>query len=158
MRLIGVMKVMTAVTVIIQVGVGVLADSRSGEEINWQVISNGGKKGASDNYQLSGTVSQTAVGAGNSDNYGCGHGYWQDFGGSGCCENRGDIDHTGDPPIDIADLVYMVNWMFQSGPEPPCTDEADVDASGGLAPVDIADLVYMVNYMFQGGPAPVECP
>ena len=71
-----------------------------------------------------------------------------------CCGIRGDTDHNG-TCSDIADLVYLVNYMFQSGPEPPCMGEADIDGSG-IGP-DIADLVYLVNYMFQGGPSPVPC-
>jgi len=75
-----------------------------------------------------------------------------------CCENRGDVDHLGgDNPIDIADLVYLVDFMFSGGPPAPCFDEADIDASG-MEPVDIADLVYLVDYMFSEGPAPLPCP
>ncbi len=141
--------------VLILVSSAVTANDKAGEEINWQVISSGGNmNGTSTNYGLSGTVAQSAVGAGASTNYGLSHGFWHDFGGGGgCCEERGDIDHSGD--MDIADLVYLVNYMFQGGPAPVCDTEADVDGSTGL---DIADLVYMVNYMFQGGPAPVACP
>ena len=76
----------------------------------------------------------------------------------GCCEVRGDIDHSGgEAPIDIADLVYLVDFMFLGGAEPPCFDEGDVDASGS-APIDIADLVYLVDYMFNSGPEPSPCP
>ena len=78
---------------------------------------------------------------------------------AGCCNLRGDIDHNGTGP-DIGDLVYLVNYMFNGGPEPPCNTpsylEADVDGNG-TGP-DIGDLVYLVNYMFNGGPAPVPCP
>jgi len=79
-----------------------------------------------------------------------------------CCLNRGDIDHDGDA-ADIEDLVYLVAYMFQQGPPPPCEEgegyfsEANVDGDGDSA--DIEDLVYMVAYMFQQ-PAPdlVPCP
>ena len=79
-------------------------------------------------------------------------------GGMSCCipPIRGDIDYsTG--IIDIADLVYLVDFMFNVGPEPPCFEEGDVDASG-VAPIDIADLVYLVDYMFNQGPEPALCP
>ena len=79
-----------------------------------------------------------------------------------CCVGiRGNVDGLGDEPneIDIADLVYLVNYMFDSGPVPSCIDEANVDGLGGAGlEVDIADLVYLVSYMFSGGPAPVACP
>ena len=73
-----------------------------------------------------------------------------------CCVGlRGNID--GDPAggIDISDLVYLVDYMFAGGPQPPCLDEADVN---GDAIIDIADLVYLVDFMFNGGPPPVACP
>jgi len=85
-----------------------------------------------------------------------------------CCLLRGDIDHDGVGP-NIADLVYLVTYMFQNGPEPPCDEpylpdcpehyfaETDIDGNGTCNP-DIADLVYLVSYMFQGGPPPVPCP
>ena len=74
----------------------------------------------------------------------------------GCCVGmRGNVD--GDPldEINIADLVYLVNYMFNEGSESPCFEEADVNGNG---PLDIADLVYLVQYMFSGGPDPEECP
>jgi hypothetical protein len=77
---------------------------------------------------------------------------------AGCCENRGDVDHLGgSPPIDISDLVYLVDYMFTNGPEPPCMDEGDIDGLGGEPPIDISDLVYLVDYMFTNGPAPPPC-
>ncbi|MFH1688342.1 MAG: hypothetical protein ABIE70_12580 [bacterium] len=80
-----------------------------------------------------------------------------------CCLTRGDINHDNLGP-DIADLVFLVNYMFNGGPVPQCDvplgsgyyAEADID--GNLLGPDIADLVYLVNYMFNGGPAPVPCP
>jgi len=70
----------------------------------------------------------------------------------GCCVQRGNINSTG--PIDIADLTYLVKYMFASGPPPPCLDHANVNNSG---PIDIADLTYLVKYMFASGPAPIPC-
>lgn len=128
--------------------------SKSGEQIGWQVISSGGGPGTSSNFGLNGTAGQTAAGAGTSTNFGLSHGFWV-MTSSGCCIIRADIDHNGSGP-DIADLVYLVNYMFNGGAEPPCMEEADVDGSG-TGP-DIADLVYLVNYMFNGGPPPVPCP
>ncbi|MFH1686040.1 MAG: hypothetical protein ABIE70_00790 [bacterium] len=84
-------------------------------------------------------------------------------GGTSCCLLRADANHDGVGP-DIADLVYMVNFMFNGGPKPPCEDPVgsnyfpECDVNGDGAAPDIADLVYLVNYMFNGGPAPVPCP
>ncbi len=73
-----------------------------------------------------------------------------------CCEGlRGNIDHDPADGIDISDLVYMVNYMFTGGSQPPCLEEADVN---GDATIDIADLVYLVDFMFNEGSPPVACP
>ncbi len=61
-------------------------------------------------------------------------------------------DVTGDGSVDIADLIYIVEYMFQQGPPPRIMRQADVDATGG--PVDIGDVIYLVDFMFQGGPPP----
>jgi|GEM_PF-1570085 len=70
------------------------------------------------------------------------------------CLIVGDINHDGQGP-DIADLVYLVAYMFSGGPPPVVLAEADINGDGSGP--DIADLVYLVAYMFQGGPAPVPC-
>ena len=64
----------------------------------------------------------------------------------------GDINGDGDPVIGIDDLVYLVDYMFTGGPEPPDMWAANVDGQGEL---DISDLVYLVDYMFNDGPEPV---
>ncbi len=65
----------------------------------------------------------------------------------------GDVDNDGDGP-NIGDLVYLVDFMFNSGPPPAFEASADVDGASGL---DIADLVYLVDFMFNVGPA-LNCP
>ncbi len=73
--------------------------------------------------------------------------------GVGCSQYVcGDIDGSGGD-IDIADLVYLVDYMFNDGPPPPTMDAADFD---GDDEITIADLVYLVDYMFNDGPPP-EC-
>lgn len=71
-----------------------------------------------------------------------------------CCHRKADINYDGQGP-DIADLVAMVNFMFNEG-YLACDLNADLNDSGW--PIDISDLVYMVDYMFNGGPEPVPCP
>ncbi len=73
--------------------------------------------------------------------------------GIDCCDVRADLDHSGS--VDVADLTYLVAYLFQSGPAPPCLYEGDVDGSGGI---DVGDLTWLVSYLFQGGPDPVACP
>ncbi|MDH4033540.1 MAG: hypothetical protein OEV80_07055, partial [candidate division Zixibacteria bacterium] len=73
-----------------------------------------------------------------------------------CCNLRGDIDHSGALPLDIGDLVALVDYMFTGGAEPVCLVEADVNGDG-LPTIDIGDLVYLIDYMFLAGPLPPPC-
>lgn len=66
----------------------------------------------------------------------------------------GDVDMSGE--IDIVDLIFLVNYMFNGGHQPWILGTCDMDGNG--AGPDIADLVYLVQYMFNGGPAPVGAP
>ena len=105
-----------------------MAGDKAGEEINWQVISSGGGiNGTSTNYQLSGTVSQTAVGSGTSTTYGLSHGFWQEFGGGGAVVDCGDANGT--PPINILDITYLINYVYKGG-APPVTCQAWLVACG----------------------------
>ncbi|HOP06686.1 MAG TPA: FG-GAP-like repeat-containing protein [candidate division Zixibacteria bacterium] len=61
----------------------------------------------------------------------------------------GDINGSG-TVADISDLVYLVDYMFNSGLPPASLAATDVNGSGSGP--DIADLVYMVDYMFNSGP------
>lgn len=63
----------------------------------------------------------------------------------------GDVDMSGE--IDIQDLVFLVTYMFNGGPQPWVLGACEMDGNG-VGP-DIADLVYLVTYMFGGGPPPV---
>lgn len=58
----------------------------------------------------------------------------------------GDIDVSGE--VDIADLIYFVDYSFNGGPVPLIINLADVD---GSCAIDIGDIVYLVDYMFTGG-------
>ncbi len=90
----------------------------------------------------------------------CGHISPEDC---GCCNGdglRGNADGiTGaGGEVDVADLTYLVAYLFLGGPAPPCLDEGNVDGiTGAGGPVDVADLTYLVAYLFLGGPAPAPC-
>ena len=62
---------------------------------------------------------------------------------------RGDSNASGD--LNITDGVFVLNYLFLGGPEPPCQDAADSDDNGAL---NITDGVRILNYLFLGGPAP----
>ena len=76
----------------------------------------------------------------------------------GCCAGmRGNIDKDADNIIDIADLVYMVDFMFLGGPAPNCIEQANINGDLGEH-IDISDLVALVYFMYGGGPVPAMCP
>ena len=51
-------------------------------------------------------------------------------------------------------LIYLVNFIFKSGPTSIYPPAADINGQAGLTS---ADVIYGVNYLFKSGPAPV-CP
>ncbi len=55
----------------------------------------------------------------------------------------GDVNCNGS--VDIADLVYFVDYMFLGGPPSPCEENFDCDDDGEIT---IADLVCLVEWMF----------
>jgi PKD repeat protein len=66
----------------------------------------------------------------------------------------GDADGNG--VVNISDAVYLVGYIFGSGPAPSPLEQADCDCSGT---VNIADAVYLIAYIFGGGPEPcASCP
>ena len=76
-----------------------------------------------------------------------------------CCLGiTGNINFDPLDDIDITDLTYLVDFLFVSGPPPPCPDEANLDGISAPLPTDISDLTFLVDYIFGGGPAPVACP
>ena len=69
--------------------------------------------------------------------------------GDACDYVCGDSDDNGS--ISLADAVYIMNFIFASGPAPNSMLAADVDCSGTIS---LGDAVYVINYIFAGGPAP----
>jgi hypothetical protein len=65
-------------------------------------------------------------------------------------------DANGDAALNLADAVYVINYVFKGGPAPTpypiCSGDANCDCT-----VNLADAVYLINYVFKGGPAPCDC-
>jgi Dockerin type I domain len=63
-------------------------------------------------------------------------------------------DASGDESVNVADVVYLINYVFKGGPSPvpPEAGDANCDSS-----VNVADAVFLINYVFKGGPEPC-CP
>lgn len=60
-------------------------------------------------------------------------------------------DANADTEIDIVDIVYVINYVFRSGPEPIPLKAGDAFCDNE---VNIQDAVWLVNYVFKGGPEP----
>ena len=58
---------------------------------------------------------------------------------------------TGDGVIDIADVLYLINYLYKSGPVPYPKQAGDVTCDGQ---VNIDDVIFLINYLFKGGPPP----
>ena len=63
---------------------------------------------------------------------------------------RGDCDFSG--RINVADLTYLVAYLFTQGPAPiPIPEAGDFDCHGEI---NVVDLTLLVNYLFFGGNGP----
>jgi len=62
-------------------------------------------------------------------------------------------DTNGDGVVNIADVVYIVNYIFRSGPAPIPLEAVDVNGDGLT---NIGDAVYLIGYLFHSG-SPPEC-
>ena len=68
------------------------------------------------------------------------------------CVN-GDVNETG--IINATDVIYLVNFLFNSGPAPTCSLlTGDVNCTGTTT---AADIIYLVNFVFNSGPPPGVC-
>jgi hypothetical protein len=60
-------------------------------------------------------------------------------------------DANADGEINVADAVYLINFIFNGGPAAYPEAAGDANSDGGTS---IGDPVYIVNYVFKGGPPP----
>jgi hypothetical protein len=65
----------------------------------------------------------------------------------------GNINNDPSGLTNIADLTYLVAYLFGGGPPPPVFEAADMQCNGK---VNISDLTYFVGYLFGGGSAPCD--
>lgn len=69
-----------------------------------------------------------------------------------CCLLRGDMNESGG--VTVADITFLIGYVFRGGPPPYCLTEADVSGDGHVTVVDVTSLI---AYVFRGGPAPAGC-
>lgn len=63
-------------------------------------------------------------------------------------------DANGDGETTISDAVYLINYIFKSGPAPDPVDAGNLNCEND---VDVTDVVYLINYLFRSGPMPPPC-
>jgi hypothetical protein len=68
----------------------------------------------------------------------------------GAVERRPGGDVNGDGSFNVADVFYLINFLFAGGPPP--VGESDMNGDGV---VDVADVFYAINALFAGGAAPI---
>jgi len=64
-------------------------------------------------------------------------------------------DVNNDSNVNLADIIYLVNYIFKGGPSPVLQFAGDVNAN---CLTNLSDLIYLVNYVFKSGPDPEGCP
>jgi hypothetical protein len=127
--------------------------NRAGEEINWYVFSNGGVNSGSVDFHMKGTMGQSVIGLIGSPENQMIIGFWQNFIMICDCE-PGEAD--GVPPINILDIVYLINYKYKGGsaaePYEICNGDPTCDCE-----VNILDIVYLINFKYKNGPDPCAC-
>lgn len=62
---------------------------------------------------------------------------------------RGDVDCDSD--IDLEDVIFLINYLYRNGEEPPLLETADANCD---RIIDVADLMVLLNYLFKKGAPP----
>jgi len=60
-------------------------------------------------------------------------------------------DANGNYTLSLADIVYLINYLFKFGPAPEPIQSGDANCDGK---VSLGDIVYLINYLFKFGPEP----
>lgn len=63
----------------------------------------------------------------------------------------GDVTFDGELR-DLADVVYLINYIYKNGPPPPHLISADINGPDGT--IDLQDVVYLIDYLYRYGPEP----
>jgi hypothetical protein len=62
----------------------------------------------------------------------------------------GDVNRNG--IVDLGDLVYLISYLYKSGPPPvPILHAGDANCDEN---VNLGDIVYLITYLYKDGPAP----
>ena len=74
-----------------------------------------------------------------------------------CIDDRGNVDGDVDDAVNVGDLSYLTDFLFNEGPEPLCLMEANVDGDDEEK-INVGDLSYLIDFLFNEGAAPPSCP
>ncbi len=120
--------------------------SKQGYLLVTDVLDGFGGESESDNYRIpvNSGGQPSAGGISQSDNYVVQAGY-----AHASYVMHGDA--TGDGLIDVADVLYLINYLFL-GTSAPCPMEAGDATCDGI--VDVADVLLIINYLFLGTSPP----
>ncbi|MDH4158217.1 MAG: hypothetical protein OEW00_13175, partial [candidate division Zixibacteria bacterium] len=81
---------------------------------------------------------------------------------SSCCTGiRGNANFDIEDKVNIADIAYLVDWLFgiPGGPQPSCREEGNANGDSEEK-MSISDVTYLIRYLFgmPPGPVPPSCP
>ena len=62
-------------------------------------------------------------------------------------------DANGDGLVDLSDIVYLISYLYKSGPAPDPLASGDPSAD---CLIDLADVIYLISYLYKNGPAPQQ--
>jgi len=62
-------------------------------------------------------------------------------------------DANGDGNSQLADIIFLVNFIFKGGSSPNPPVFGDLNCDGKL---NLGDIIYLVNFIFKGGPSACE--
>jgi len=73
-----------------------------------------------------------------------------------CIGSTGNID--GDPAdiVDIADLTFLIDYLFINFPPLVCPEEGNVDGDS-IGIIDISDLTFLIDHLFINFPPTASC-
>jgi hypothetical protein len=106
----------------------------------------GGRASSANFSQRIGSGGQLAVGLSQDSSFYA----WQGYVHAAAYEH-GDANANGE--VTIADVVYLINYIFRNGSEPVPMETGDVNGDNES---NISDAVYLVNYLFKNGNPPIN--
>ncbi|UCD95389.1 MAG: IPT/TIG domain-containing protein [Candidatus Zixiibacteriota bacterium] len=62
-------------------------------------------------------------------------------------------DANSDTELNMLDIMFIINYLYKSGPAPAYEDAADANYDGGI---NLNDASFLVTYFYKGGPPPPQ--